>query len=226
MAMRRNRMAMAVCLAAGVAATAWAQQEPPPEPPPAENRPQGGRGMGRGPAFQAETTGKAVAAVATNAAVAGELGLTEAQVAVIAAGLDAQKVRLALEVQRLAETVTTVLTDPRIAADLNLTEGQKLVIRQKMTAELLLKTLTAEQVADLGRAASPMGAVSVAMDAMRSRAMQFDADGDGQLSEPERHAAREAFRRRMEEMGIGPGREGGRGRGPRDGDEAAAPQWR
>ena len=62
---------------------------------------------------------------------------------------------------------------------------------------------------------TPPGEVPLGGPEMRERMIEeFDADGDGQLSDDERQQAREAMRERRGERGGGPGRGPGRGFGP------------
>lgn len=174
-------------------------------PAPRGGGPQMGGPDGGGRAAPAEAMGKAVVAVATNNLVISELGLTPEQVALLKAGLDVAKVQEALAAQRLAETVAAVLTDPAVAMDLKLTAAQKLLIREKMTAALVHKALTPQQIEELARATG-VGMARAAMDAMRQRMMQYDKDGDGQLSEAER---REAFQELGNRRRGAPGDRGG-----------------
>ena len=180
-----------------------------PQTPARDGVAAGGPG-GRNFALPMEA-GKAVATVATNTVVASELGLTEAQLALLKAGLDAVKVRQALAVQRLAEEVAEVLTDAQIASDLSLTAAQQLLIKQKMTADLIRKAFTPQQIEELSRAAGAGGMASAAMDSIRQRMMQYDKNGDGQLSEEERRAAFQDFgnRRRGGQGGAQGGGQGG-----------------
>jgi predicted transcriptional regulator len=202
-----------------------AVQPPAAAQPPARGGPgtEAGPGGGRFGLAQAGTAGKTVVSVATNPAVALELGLSAAQVSSLKAGLDAAKVREALDLRRLADMVVDVLTDSQVAASLNLTAAQQLLIKQKMTPDLIRKTFTPQQVEELSRAAGAAGATGMALaasDVIRQRMMQYDKNGDGQLSDEERRAAFQdfGFRGRNGQDGD----QGGRQRGGRQGGVAPA----
>lgn len=184
------------CLLAG--AVCAQEIAPAAVQPPARGNPgtEAGPGGGRFGLAQAGTAGKTVVSVATNPAVALELGLTAAQVSALKAGLDAAKVREALDLRRLADMVVDVLTDSQVAASLNLTAAQQLLIKQKMTPDLIRKAFTPQQVEELSRAAGAAGATGMALaasDVIRQRMMQYDKNGDGQLSDEERRAAFQDF---------------------------------
>jgi hypothetical protein len=219
-------------LAAGAANRGLAQQAGAEGQAPAVARPAGP---------MPDSTGRTVVSVATNATVATELGLTEKQLAALKAGLDSEKVRRAVEAQRLAELVAAVLTDAKIAADLGVTEAQQKVIKQGMTAALIQKAFSPDEISRLARSVSPGGMMRDRFEVFRQqfqqggaggpaggtgpggsqrgalteRMKQYDTDGDGQLSDTERRAAFQ---------NLGGGRFGGRGargggQGPRGGGQ-------
>ena len=141
----------------------------------------------------------AVAGVATNPAVAKAIGLTDEQVTSLKAKLNADKMRTALAAARLAEALTTLLSDAQIATDLGLTEAQRAAVKN-VSPDLLKQALSPKEIEELDRALAGGILADGAMRAFGDRLKQFDKDGDGQLSEQEREAARNAWRQQRGEQ--------------------------
>ena len=136
-----------------------------------------------------ESTATAVARVVSNSVVFAELGLADAQLALLGKALTAENVRLALSARNLAETVAAILSDRQVAADLGLTEAQRAAVRQKMTAELIRKAFPAEEINAMARDAAGGAMADAAVETFRQRWQRYDTDGDGQVSQAERETA-------------------------------------
>lgn len=154
------------------------------------------RGEGAGWPRPEEATHETVATVVSNAVIAKAIGLTGEQTASLKDKLNPEKIKTALAAERLAQTIVTVLSDGDIALDLGLTAAQREAVKTKITAALIREAFSAEEIDELSRAASGRGQIEARMRGMRDRMMQeYDKDGDGQLSEEERGAVRDAWTR-------------------------------
>lgn len=162
----------------------------------------------------------AVAAVVTNDAVAKALGLTAEQRGIVRQKLNAGQVPVILASVRLAEAVSAILSDPAVAKDLGLTEAQVSAVKQSLTPALVRQALPPQEIERLARSLTTGAAAGAAARVIQDRMREFDKDGDGQLSEQERQAARDAWRQRGGFQRGGP-QGGGQRRG---GQQGGGPQ--
>jgi hypothetical protein len=181
---------MAVCVAAGFALGAFGQQGGAEGGQPARPPAFGGRFGFQPPAG---TAGETALSVLTNATVAAALELSPEQVKAVHAELTADLARDIVTADLVARTVAAVLADPAVAGKLKLTEKQVAAARAKLTGELIRRAYTAPQIGELARGLTSglRGGRGMAQEVFQ----RIDKDGDGNISQEEREAARDAFRR-------------------------------